>query len=495
MTAAATATKDKTAGGVPKAATSIGELSQIELANKTLSEAWDQLGYFAKIKVQKQTLVTLCNLEGMPLSCVDVIPTQDGPKLYINSEGAKYNRDKYLNAQNREVAGRTIDILDTVPGAKKAEDEALGRKYFRVVTHVMSEEYRKIIDAISKGVVPVGDGMKLIEEIKKMNMYTSFSAFSYQAEKLNKTPEQIIKKGITQAHRRADLEISKQFVLPADEEPIDAQFVVRDTAAAAEHAAAAAAGGGGAPTLTPSSVKDVTPKNDPKKPDTMKTEPAKTAKADEKPAQDAAPAAEQKPPQKTFEQLGAELNAKFALAGLGKVDRQRWMNHYQIPASKEKLQQNPALLEKAVELVTKQYEDGTLVKWKGGVPQDPPAEPLKQAELPVSPDKEDPERKKLLGVIFGDRREKAGFDSEDHVRTWVKLTWGKGLSDMTTAETKVVADRMGLFSGLLLRHAKWGFSSPAELVNYVQEAQGADFYKLDEEGLKKLEVSLEDLGV
>jgi len=67
------------------------ELAQIEHMNATLAEAYDQLGYFAKIKIQKATLIRMANLEGMPLSGIDVIQTQQGPKIYINQEG----REKY----------------------------------------------------------------------------------------------------------------------------------------------------------------------------------------------------------------------------------------------------------------------------------------------------------------------------------------------------------------------------------------------------------------
>lgn len=452
----------------PQPTKSAGELSPIAEMNQSLAAAWEQLGYFQRIKLQKATLLRLCELEGMPLSGIDVIDTQQGPRIYINGEGAKYNRDKYLGSQGREVSGRQVDVLNTMPGADEKKDQIEGRKYFKTTTKVISAEMKKIVNAIADGKVAGEIGLQIFNQLAEANTYTSWSAFSYTSEKFqtNRVPEHIIKKGMTQAHRRADLEISKQVVLPMDEEPVDAEFVVHGSPAAN---AAAAAAGAAAPAPTP------TPKGGPSMP-APTTAPAKPADkpviettATVKPAAEAAPAAAPTGP--SIDSLIGELKNVFETSGVSKPAQMAFMKDNNFPHQKS--QMTAEILQKAIAAAREKF-----------APK--PAPTVGAAPSP----EEEVERKKKLAAIFG-AHEKAGFADEEAVRTWVKATYGKGLSEMTVEETETVRARVARQAAFLGKYQDRGFSSPTELKTWIEESHNATFHDLDATKLDEIEQNLE----
>lgn len=204
----------------------------IDEVNASIAAVWEQLGIFAKIKVQKESLLKLCNLQEMPLIGIDIIPTQQGLKVYINGEGAKFNRERYLHQNGRRMIERTIEIVpyDKAPGADPVRDKAQGRLYFKITTTVEDVDQKdKIVNAVASGIIKASEVTETLKALKIITESVTFSAYSNQSEKFgdNRQPDIILKKGITQAHRRSDLEISSQCVIPEDEEPQDAQFLVK----------------------------------------------------------------------------------------------------------------------------------------------------------------------------------------------------------------------------------------------------------------------------
>jgi hypothetical protein len=426
------------------------ELSQIENMNAALAEAYEQLGYFKAITIQKAALVRMANMEGIPLSGIDVIKTQQGPKLYINQEGAKWNRDKYLTSQGREVSGRTVEVLDQIAGSNIEQDKAQGRKYFKTTTHVKSQEYINVINGIAMGKVDPKIGMELLKQITEANTYVSWSAFSNVSETFNKIPEHILKKGQTQAHRRADLEIAKPHVLPADEEPMDAQFVVKDSPATPDVAKAAAAAG--AAVLVPDN-------------------PA------EAPAPE--PAAEAPPENQELvkERIG-QLAAILSGSGkLDKVGRLKWLGDNKFPTNIKEA--TIEILDKMVSVAKVQFE-------KPAAPAEPPKAPTPPKE---EAPKADPAKQEILHKVFG-LRGKAGFASDDAVRTWVKKVFGKGLSEMNIEEGGKTVERIAAFASLLANKEKWEMKDDASIFDYAKGTKGKDLHDMTPDEVKVVETEL-----
>jgi predicted small integral membrane protein len=454
------------------------ELSQLEQMNNVMADAWEQMGLFKALAIQKATALKMANLGGMPLSGIDVIKTQAGPRLYINNVGAKYNRDSYLGAQNREIAGRVVEMFDAIPSSNPEQDKAQGRKYFKTTTKVKSPEYAKIVDGIAAGRVNAETGLKLLEKIMEANTYTSHSAFSYQSESFaaNRMPEHIIKKGQTQAHRRADLEISMQCVFPADEEPVDAEFTVKagDVLDKAKEAA-----GGAGPDMKVAKVVDVTP-----------AAPAAHARPQE--AQKApgpvgegtsTPAAKPEDPEAIKNRIG-ELRTVFDQAGISKFDGQKFMvdNHFPIKPR----EMTVAILDKAIVAARAKF----LAK-----PAPTPADPVQQAETPAEAPKqapEDPERNALLATIFG-LREKAGFADDDKIREWVKMGALKGLSEMTSKEIGEVKMAVQKLAGILGKHQKWGMASTDAVKEFAFDSKGKQLHDMSVDELGKFETELDEM--
>jgi len=444
------------------------EVDQIVEKNQALAAAWEQMGIFKKLPVTKDVLIKMANLEGMPLSGVDVIETQQGFRLYVNNEGAKFNREKFLSQQGRELSGRVVDIIDKLPGAvgDATLDKQQGRLYFRITTRIKSAEYVKIVDAACAGKMSAADAKILLDDDEKRNTYLTYSGFSYASEKFqqNRTPEHIIKKGITQCHRRADLEISKQCVLPADEEPSDANFLTN----AEELLKQAGAG-------QPAALAPV--KSEPVLPQPSKVDAAPAAAPSQTPS--AAPGSGGEG--KTAEDLTAKitaLNSVFEKAGVKKFDRQKWMTEHGFPFSKKEL--TLELLDKAIKVATEQFTPSAAQPAK----QEPP----KQAEKAA----EDPERIKHLAKIFA-TREKAGFGDEELLRAWVKENCGKGLSEMSAKEMEPVVARVVELTEFLGNHTKWGFNSVAEIVAYIQDSSGKSVHRMTPAELKKLGDALTEM--
>lgn len=459
MAKPASATPDKDPKRKPPAEPS-GDLIQIEAMNNTLAEAYEQLGYFKTIAIQKATLVKMANMEGMPLSGIDVIKTQQGPKIYINQEGAKYNRDKYLNQQGREVSGRTVEVFDVIPGSNPEQDKAQGRKYFKTTTHVKSPEYEKVVEGIASGRVDAKVGMELLKQIVEANTYTSWSAFSNVSEPYNKVPEHILKKGQTQAHRRADLEISKQCVLPADEEPMDAQFVVKGNPPATSDLAAAA-GASGAVELVPDKPAAA--------PVAAAPGPAET-KGETKPPVDDPAAVNAK-----IKELSAILSTQGKLDKMGRV---KWLNDNGFPTSVSEITLD--VLAKAIVAAKAQFEKA---------PEPPKAAEAPKAEPQKDAPKTDPAKQEILHKVFG-LRDKAGFESDDAVRAWVKKIFGKGLSEMNIAEGGKVVERIAAFASLLANREKWEMKDASGIFDYAKGSKGKDLHDMTVEEVGALEKEL-----
>lgn len=318
----ATAEKEHKVKSAQKPAMEIAqdESTMMVERNFALAEAYEQMGLFKASVVSKATMLSIANLEGMPLSGIDIIKTQQGYKFYVNQEGAKYNRDKYLGQQGREVSGRIIEILDTFIGADAAQDKAQLRKYFKTTTKIKSKEYSQIVEGISTGKVDAATGLKILDKIESDNTYISYSAFSTVSEPFNKTPEHIIKKGQTQAHRRADLEISKQCVLPADEEPMDAEFTLKTN----EIMDKAKDASGGSPILKPDTIKVVDV------PATTVTVKPTEQKAGPGPGVEGKVEAKPEDPEAIKAKI-TELRAVFDVAKLSRFEQQKWMTDNKFP--------------------------------------------------------------------------------------------------------------------------------------------------------------------
>jgi hypothetical protein len=454
------------------------ELSQLEQMNNVMAEAWEQMGLFKVLAIQKATALKMANLGGMPLSGIDVIKTQAGPRLYINNVGAKYNRDSYLNSQNREIAGRIVEMSDSIPSSNPEQDKAQGRKYFKTTTKVKSPEYTKIIDGIAAGRVNAETGLKLLEKIMEANTYTSHSSFSYQSESFaaNRMPEHIIKKGQTQAHRRADLEISMQCVFPASEEPVDVEFTVK-AGEVMEQAKEAA--GGISPDLKISKVVDVTPV-------TPVAAPAKAQEAQKAPGPVGegtnAPVAKQEDPEAIKNKI-TELRAVFDQAGLSKFDSQKFMVDNGFPIKPKEM--TVAILEKAIVTARTKFQAKPAPMPAAEAPAPAPAEAAKPAA-------EDQERKDLLASIFG-LREKAGFESDDKIREWVKMGAMKGLSEMTNKEVSEVRVAVQKLAGILGKHQKWGMANGEAVKEFAVDSEGKQLHDMSVDELAKFEAKLDEM--
>jgi hypothetical protein len=429
----------------------------IEEVNSSIAEAWEQLGKFQQLKIQKATLLKLANMQEMPLIGIDVIPTQQGLRLYINGEGAKFNRERYLHQNGRRMVERRVEPVpyDQCPFADPGRDKAQGRVYFKITTIVEDvDQKEKIVSAVAAGTIKASEVGELLKNLKVVAEYVTWSAFSNQSEKFadNRQPDAILKKGITQSHRRADLEISSQCVIPEDEETIDAKFSIK-----AEAVLDAAKGEAAMPSLT--LVPDKTTKIE---------LPAPPAKVDgEKPGSEG---------EGDVMALVGQLNNIFDTAQVKKVDRIKWMTENGYPTKKAEM--TPAILAKAIAKANEQF-----------IKKAAPVEPAAPAAAPAQ---EDPEKAKILAKIFAQAKpEKAGFEDPDAIRAWVKGAYGKGLSEMTAQETSEVEKRVTRFTDLIAKHQKWGFSSPLELIQYAQDTK--PIHAMTDEEIKKLEDNFDEM--
>lgn len=427
----------------------------IEEVNNAIAATWEQLGIFKKLQVSKAAILDLCNMGDMPMTGIDIIPTSQGPKLYINHDGAKYNREKYLRGQGRTVANRKVEIVDPsevtfgIPEQHKNQN----RIVFRILTKVRDESaHRKVVDAIAQAVAAghtdaAEKGIKLLEALE--STYQTFSAFSYQSEKFpaNKTPDHILKKGITQACRRADLEISMQVVIPSDEEPVDAEFTVKAGEKLKEAKKGATLPGA---TLTPGKVAP--------------------GPADEGGTEKGEKAGDMK-------KLGAELSGILAKAGMKRGAMIKWMTENMGTAKPSEM--TPEILQKAVE------------KAKADLVEKKPEEKKPAPAKEKAKEKSDPDRTKIMKKIFA-RREEAGFESDDDLRKCVKATCGKGLSEMDSKGLEAVSKSLHTL-GLLSQHKRWGFDTPEELAEYVKDALGKPLSEVGQEELQTLRSNLEEM--
>jgi hypothetical protein len=410
----------------------------IEEINSQIIASWEQLGILAKIKIQKDTLLKLCNLQEMPLIGIDVIPTQQGPKLYINGEGAKFNRERYLHNAGRRMVSRKVEEIPyaDVPHAEANRDKAQGRIYFRITTTVEDVEQKaKIVDAVASGKIPAADVKAIMDQLKIVTEYQTLSSFSNQSEKydVNRQPDVILKKGVTQCNRRADLEISSQCVIPEDEEPLDAQFIVKSGEVldqATDKAKDAAAGN---EALKPAKVAEM--------PETT-TAPAK-----------ATPGPVGEGPKKDVGALITEINAIFDKGEVKKADRMKWFTENGLPMKKSEM---------TVEILTQAIEKAKATDFKKLFGQ-----PAKVAPQKDDTAKVDPEKQKMLGAIFGQHK-KAGFGDEDAIRAWVKEEYGKGLSEMNVGECGDVRMRVEAMAKFLSNFQNWGFAAEVELKEYLE---------------------------
>lgn len=430
----------------------------IEEVNNTISALWDSTGIWKRMVNTLQdpnikgVMIKACNMQEMPLSGLDIIPTQQGPKPYVNSEGAKFSRERHLAKSGRKMVGREINLIpyDKMPGSIKDRDQQQGRMYFEIVSTVENvDQKQQIIDAVCNGTIPADKVAALLEQLAIITKYKTHSSFSNQSEKFadNRQPDVILKKGTTQCHRRADLEMSMQYVLPDDDAPLDAEFIVKGEAPQApdkaKAAADAAAAGPAMPqrTLMPEKVTEQ-PTADHKKP--METPPPPDASV-----------------LTAVKAIMVEVNKVFDEAKVPKADRMKFFNQNALPISMT--QMTVELANKALELVRKTYK-----KTSEALPAETPAKTEEQ---------KDPARHQALQKVFG-LREKAGFKSEDELRAWVKAKSGKGLSEMGAAEIDVIADGIKVFANFLGNYQKWGFGSQPELVVYLEDAAQKKFHDL-----------------
>jgi len=443
----------------------------IEEINASISAVWESNGTWKKLAQTvndasiKERMLKLCNQQEMPLIWVDIIPTQQGLKLYINGEGAKFNREKYLSQNGRRMAERQVIVMpyDKVPGSDPARDKNQGRLYFEITTVVIDTVQRdKIVDAVAAGIIKATDLSEILKTLRIVNEYKTMSAFSNQSEKYdqNRQPDVILKKGVTQCHRRADLEISSQCVLPEDEEPIDAEFIVKgsetpqDKLKMASQAAAAAATMP-ATTLAPDKVTPVQEKP-PEAPSPASGGPAPAGVAPQISAEETA----------QVNILMEEMKNIFLAAKVEKATMMKWLVEHGLPTRKSEMRVEP--LKKAIEELKVQFSP----------------KPAAAASTPTQePQKEAAEAKNnLLKKIFANR-EASGFDSDDTLRAWVKKIWQKGLSEMTFPETQTVAERLALLINTLGNYQKWGCATIAELVNFQIDFGGKPVHEMSPEEL------------
>lgn len=455
----------------------------IEEINQSMAVLWDQLGHFQKLKITKEALLRHCNMQEMPLLGLDVIPTQQGLKLYINGEGAKFNRERYLHQSGRRMIERKVEILDydKVPGADAARDKAQGRVYFRILTTVEDVDQKaQIVHGVATGTIKAADVPGLLDALKVITTYETRSAYSYQSEKFqdNRQPDIIIKKGITQCHRRADLEISSQCVIPEDEETVDAVFTVKASEMFESAKSGAALPGA---TLVPEKVV-ATQTPVPKAPvptvivdapgpeggekKSVVTEPAKPT---------AAPAA----PEDAAALNGLLKDILTAGKVASRADRIKWFNAHGFPTDPTKI--TVEILKKAIDIAKKEFPE------TGEAPPAEPAGPKLDAAT-----KTDPERHKAIQKIFG-MREKALFEGEDPLRAWVKETWGKGMSEMSAPELHGVLERVQSYTDFLGTYNTRGFASPKELMVYAAEAKDKPFHQLSPQDLKEVGGDLDQM--
>jgi hypothetical protein len=463
--------------------------ASIDEVNASIAAVWESTGTWKRLAQAvnspdiKDRMLKLCNMQEMPLIGVDIIPTQQGLKLYINGEGAKYNRERYLAQNGRRLIERQIEIVpyEKTPGSDPARDKAQGRLYFKITTTCEDvDQKNKIVNAVASGIIKASEVTETLKALKIITESVTFSAYSNQSEKFsdNRQPDVILKKGITQCHRRADLEISSQCVIPEDEEPTDAQFLVKSEELL-NKATAAAMADASLPKTT------LVPDKATKQPDAP---PAQAATAADAPAAKPGPVGEGIPAQQSnateIESLMLQINGVFDKNAVKKADRIKWFTERNYPISKAKMTVD--ILKKALAEVTAQY-----------APAAPAAAPAaqeapKEASAKPEPEKASPAKQEALKKIFG-LREKSGFPDDESVRAWVKETFGKGLSEMDTAELGTVVGRVAKIVDTMSNHQKWGFASAPELLNYVQDSTGKPIYALDNAGLEKLAKDFDEL--
>jgi hypothetical protein len=447
----------------------------IDEVNASIAAVWEQLGIFAKIKVQKESLLKLCNLQEMPLIGVDVIPTQQGLKLYVNGEGAKFNRERYLSQNGRRMIERVIDIVPyaEAPGSDAVRDKAQGRLYFRITTTCEDvDQKNKIVNAVASGIIKASEVTETLAALKIITKSVTWSAYSNQSEKFsdNRQPDVILKKGITQSHRRADLELSSQVVIPEDEEPTDASFMVKSDELL-EKATSAAMATASLP------AKTLVPDKAVKQPD-----------APASPVKPGPGVGEQTPSASEIETIMGSINAIFEAAKLKKVDRIKWFTERGYPIAKDKMTVD--VLKKALADVTAQLAAPEAQKAPAAAA---PAQEAPKAEATKpEPEKAPQWKQDGLKKVFG-LREKAGFADDETVRTWANETFGKGLSEMDLGQMEAVVSRLAACANTLAQHQKCGFGSAAQLACWIEEGSKKPVYNHNEAELSKILKDFEEL--
>jgi hypothetical protein len=461
--------------------------ASIEEVNASIAAVWESTGTWKRLAQAvnspeiKDRMLKLCNMQEMPLVGVDIIPTQQGLKLYVNGEGAKYNRERYLAQNGRRMTERKIEIVpyDQAPGADPVRDKAQGRLYFKITTTCEDvDQKNKIVNAVASGIIKASEVTETLRALKIITESVTFSAYSNQSEKFqdNRQPDVILKKGITQSHRRADLELSSQVVIPEDEEPTDAQFLVKSE----ENLAAATAAALGAASLPQTTL---VPDKATKTPDVAPAAaPAATAAAKPGPVGEGTPV--QQPNVAEIESLMGQINAIFDAAKVKKVDRIKWFNERKYPISK--VQMTVETLSKALAEVKAQFA--------------PPAAPAAAQEAPEAtkapeakpePEKAPQWKQDGLKKIFG-LREKAGFADDEAMRAWVKEEFGRGLSEMEIGQMEAVTARMAAFCNFFANSQKWGMNT-VDLTSYVKDSTQKSVHSYDAAGLDKLGKGLDEL--
>lgn len=180
---------------------------------------------------------------------------------------------------------------------------------------------------------------------------------------------------------------------------------------------------------------------------------------------------EQSPSQEAAvkDRLGTLFGILSGPAKLDKVGRLKWMSDKGFPKSLKEM--TVEILDKAISVARSEFAEKS-------------TEPATKS---VSPAKQE-----ALHKVFG-LREKAGFESDEAVRTWVKTAWGKGLSEMSDEELAKVVERIAAFASLLANYQKFGFEVPAALVKYVVDVRGKPFHSQTVEELKEIEQEFNDL--
>lgn len=181
-----------------------------------------RLGAFAVQQLPRAELFKLLQIENLPLGGLDLIPTSQGMRLYINQEGAKAKLANFIDEKNLTVIDEEPEILElpentnngrcTIKYKTVMRDNAAFEKVLAIAPQVKPE----VLDKLLAGV--------FIE-------YKTLASHSYELEgnPANRKPSAIIMKCETKGKRRCYLKAAKSTLLKSDEEEIiaDAPYTVK----------------------------------------------------------------------------------------------------------------------------------------------------------------------------------------------------------------------------------------------------------------------------